>query len=148
MVVPKSNGWVLFAGHVMVRSRTLILNCALENSAPLRACHGLQMIIGVVAGFIAAEAASAFLAATATGVGQIAAVLIQLARSAFGAIGMVEAGIDALKARGAVVDARVDGEGQGRATRGRGYVKEIDESHRAATGSTSRTSAPCAPPPR
>lgn len=54
-------------------------------------------IIGIVAGFIAAEAASAFLAATPTGVGQIAAVLIQLALSAFGAVGMVEAGVEALK---------------------------------------------------
>lgn len=57
----------------------------------------LPEIIGIVAGFIAAEAASAFLAATPTGVGQIAAVLIQLALSAFGAVGMVEAGVEALK---------------------------------------------------
>jgi Domain of unknown function (DUF4157) len=56
----------------------------------------LPEIIGIVAGFIAAEAASAFLAATPTGVGQIAAVLIQLALSAFGAVGMVEAGGEAL----------------------------------------------------
>lgn len=60
----------------------------------------LPEIIGIVAGFIAAEAASAFLAATPTGVGQIAAVLIQLALSAFGAVGMVEAGIEALKHAG------------------------------------------------
>jgi hypothetical protein len=60
----------------------------------------LPEIIGIVAGFIAAEAASAFLAATPTGVGQIAAVLIQLALSAFGAVGLVEAGIEALKHAG------------------------------------------------
>jgi hypothetical protein len=57
-------------------------------------------IIGIVAGFIAAEAASAFLAATPTGVGQIAAVLIQLALSAFGAVGMVEASVEAVKHAG------------------------------------------------
>jgi hypothetical protein len=57
-------------------------------------------IIGIIAGFIAAEAASAFLAATPTGVGQIAAVLIQLALSAFGAAGIVEAGVEALKHAG------------------------------------------------
>jgi hypothetical protein len=60
----------------------------------------LPEIIGIVAGFIAAEAASAFLAATPTGVGQIAAMLIQLALSAFGAVGMVEAGAEALKHAG------------------------------------------------
>jgi hypothetical protein len=60
----------------------------------------LPEIIGIVAGFIAAEAASAFLAASPTGVGQIAAVLIQLALSAFGAVGLVEAGIEALKHAG------------------------------------------------
>jgi hypothetical protein len=60
----------------------------------------LPEIIGIIAGFIAAEAASAFLAATPTGVGQIAAVLIQLALSMFGAVGMVEAGIEALNHAG------------------------------------------------
>jgi hypothetical protein len=60
----------------------------------------MPAIIGIVAGFIAAEAASAFLAATPTGVGQIAAVLIQLALSALGAVGMVEAGVEALKHAG------------------------------------------------
>ena len=54
-------------------------------------------IVGIVAGFIMAEAASAFLAATPTGVGQIAAVIIQLALAAFGAAGMAQAGIEALK---------------------------------------------------
>ncbi|MEO7734616.1 MAG: hypothetical protein ABIY55_26910 [Kofleriaceae bacterium] len=54
-------------------------------------------IIGLVCGFIAAEAASAFLAATPTGVGQAVAMVIQLALSAFGAAGMVEAGYQALQ---------------------------------------------------
>jgi len=42
-----------------------------------------------------------FLAATPTGVGQAAAAVIQLALSAFGAAGMVEAGIEAIKHGGA-----------------------------------------------
>ena len=54
-------------------------------------------IVGIVAGFIAAEALSAFLASTPTGVGQIVAVLIQLALAAFGAHGMVEAGAQAMQ---------------------------------------------------
>ena len=54
-------------------------------------------IIGITAGFIAAEATSMFLAATPTGVGQIAAVVIQLALSAFGAAGMVLAAAEATK---------------------------------------------------
>jgi hypothetical protein len=54
-------------------------------------------IVGVVAGFIAAEALSVFLAATPTGVGQIVAVLIQLALAAFGAVGAAEAGAQALQ---------------------------------------------------
>jgi hypothetical protein len=57
----------------------------------------LPEIAGIVAGFIMAEATSAFLAATPTGVGQIAAVVIQLALAAFGAAGMVQAGIEAVK---------------------------------------------------
>lgn len=54
-------------------------------------------IVGIVAGFIAAEALSAFLASTPTGVGQIVAVLIQLALAAFGAHGLVEAGAQAMQ---------------------------------------------------
>lgn len=54
-------------------------------------------IVGIVAGFIAAEALSAFLATTPTGVGQIAAVVIQLGLAAFGAAGMVVAGVEALE---------------------------------------------------
>jgi hypothetical protein len=60
----------------------------------------LPEIIGIVAGFVAAEAASAFLAATPTGVGQIAAVLIQLMLAAFGVAGMIQAGIEAMKHAG------------------------------------------------
>jgi hypothetical protein len=57
----------------------------------------LPEIAGIVAGFIMAEATSAFLAATPTGVGQIAAVVIQLALAAFGAAGMVTAVVEAVK---------------------------------------------------
>jgi hypothetical protein len=57
----------------------------------------LPEIAGVVAAFIMAEATSAFLAATPTGVGQIAAVVIQLALAAFGAAGMAQAGVEAVK---------------------------------------------------
>lgn len=57
----------------------------------------LPEIAGIVAGFIMAEATSAFLAVTPTGVGQIAAVVIQLALAAFGVAGMVQAGIEAAK---------------------------------------------------
>lgn len=54
-------------------------------------------IVGIVCGFIAAEAISAFAAASPTGVGQVVAMVIQLALSAFGAAGMVEAGYQALE---------------------------------------------------
>jgi hypothetical protein len=57
----------------------------------------LPEIAGIVAGFIMAEATSALLAATPTGVGQIAAVVIQLALAAFGAAGIVLAGLEAVK---------------------------------------------------
>jgi hypothetical protein len=57
----------------------------------------LPEIIGIVAAFLAAEALSVFLAATPTGVGQLAAAVIQLGLAAFGAQGMVEAGIEAVR---------------------------------------------------
>ena len=57
----------------------------------------LPEIIGIVAAFIAAEALSTFLAATPTGVGQLAAAVIQLGLAVFGAQGVVEAGAEALK---------------------------------------------------
>jgi len=57
----------------------------------------LAAIVGIVAGFIMAEAASMFLAAAPTGVSQAAAAMVQLVLAAFGAAGMVEAGLEALK---------------------------------------------------
>ncbi|MBN9687169.1 MULTISPECIES: AHH domain-containing protein [unclassified Corallococcus] len=54
-------------------------------------------ISAIVAGFIAAEALSTLLAATPTGVGQLAAAIIQLGLAAFGAQGIVDAGVEALK---------------------------------------------------
>ncbi|MCY1069787.1 DUF4157 domain-containing protein [Nannocystis sp. RBIL2] len=57
----------------------------------------LPEIIGVTAAFIFAEAASAFLAATPTGVGQLAALLIQLILATLGAAAAVEAGVQALQ---------------------------------------------------
>jgi uncharacterized protein DUF4157 len=60
----------------------------------------LPEIAGIVAAFIIAEATSAFLAATPTGVGQIAAVVIQLGLTAFGAVGAIQAGAEAMKHAG------------------------------------------------
>src|SRR5882757_10667279 len=57
----------------------------------------MPAIVGITAGFLMAEASSMFLAAAPTGVTQAAAAVIQLALSAFGAAGMVEGGIEALK---------------------------------------------------
>lgn len=57
----------------------------------------LPEIIGITTGFLLAEAASALLAATPTGVGQLVAVLIQLALAAFGAVGLVEASVQAIQ---------------------------------------------------
>lgn len=57
----------------------------------------LPEIIGITAGFLMAEATSMFLAAAPTGVTQAVAVVIQLALSAFGAAGLVQAGIEAMK---------------------------------------------------
>ncbi|WP_216672396.1 AHH domain-containing protein [Corallococcus exiguus] len=54
-------------------------------------------ISAIVAGFIAAEALSTLLAATPTGVGQLAAAIIQLGLAAFGAQGILDAGVEALK---------------------------------------------------
>jgi len=57
----------------------------------------LPAIVGITAGFLTLEAGSMFLAATPTGVGQAAAAVIQLALTSFGAAGMVEGGVNALK---------------------------------------------------
>lgn len=55
----------------------------------------LTEIIGIIAAFLAAEAASIIFAAVPGG--QLVAVLIQLALAAFGAAGAVQAGVEAVK---------------------------------------------------
>jgi hypothetical protein len=57
----------------------------------------MPAIVGITGAFLLAEAGSMFLAAAPTGVSQAAAAVIQLALAAFGAAGMVEAGIEGLK---------------------------------------------------
>ena len=90
-----------FVGHLedilksVTESRNHFGEVAGEYAQAIR--EHLPEIAGIVAGFIMAEATSAFLAATPTGVGQIAAVVIQLALAAFGAAGLVQAGIEAVK---------------------------------------------------
>jgi hypothetical protein len=90
-----------FAGHIedilrsVTESRHHFGEVAGEYAQAIR--DHLPEIAGIVAAFIMAEATSAFLAATPTGVGQVAAVVIQLALAAFGAAGMVQAGIEAVK---------------------------------------------------
>jgi hypothetical protein len=90
-----------FVGHIedilrsVTESRHHFGEVAGEYAQAIR--DHLPEIAGIVAAFIMAEATSAFLAATPTGVGQIAAVVIQLALAAFGAAGMVQASIEAVK---------------------------------------------------
>lgn len=90
-----------FVGHIedilrsVTESRHHFGEVAGEYAQAIR--DHLPEIAGIVAAFIMAEATSAFLAATPTGVGQIAAVVIQLALAAFGAAGMVQAGLEAVK---------------------------------------------------
>nr|HPH67630.1 DUF4157 domain-containing protein [Kofleriaceae bacterium] len=90
-----------FVGHIadliasVTESRNHLGEVAGQYAQAIR--DHMPEIIGIIAGFIAAEAVSAFLAATPTGVGQIAAVVIQLALSAFGAAGMLQAGVAALQ---------------------------------------------------
>jgi hypothetical protein len=90
-----------FAGHVqdivhsVTRSPEHFGEVAGEYAQAIRA-H-LPEIIGVVAEFLMAEMISALLAATPTGVGQIAAAVIQLGLSAFGAAGAIQAGAEAIK---------------------------------------------------
>jgi hypothetical protein len=90
-----------FAGHLED-----ILRSVTESPDHLSAVAGeyaqairdhLPEIIGIVAGFLMAEAMSALLAATPTGVGQLAAVIIQLGLAAFGATGIAAAGIEAVE---------------------------------------------------
>jgi hypothetical protein len=94
-----------FAGHLqdilhsVTESRNHFGEVAGELAQAIR--DHLPAILGITAGFLMAEAGSMFLAAAPTGVTQAAAVVIQLALAAFGAAGMVEAGIEALKHGGA-----------------------------------------------
>jgi len=90
-----------FAGHIedilrsVTESRNHFDEVAGEYAQAIR--DHLPAIAGIVAGFLLAEVGSALLAATPTGVGQIIAVVIQLALAAFGAAGMVVAAVEALK---------------------------------------------------
>jgi hypothetical protein len=90
-----------FAGHIVdiltivTQSPQFFAEVAGEFAQAI-ADH-MPLIIGMVAGFITLEAASALLAAAPTGVSQIVAVLIQLLLAAVGAYGMVEAGVQALQ---------------------------------------------------
>lgn len=90
-----------FAGHVqdilqsVTESRHHFEGVAGDFAQAIR--EHLPAVVGITAGFLVAEAGSMFLAAVPTGVSQAAAAVIQLALSAFGAAGMIEAGIDALK---------------------------------------------------
>lgn len=90
-----------FAGHLrdilssVTESRHHLDEVAGEFAQAIR--DHMPAIIGITAGFLMAEATSMFFAAAPTGVSQAAAVVIQLALSAFGVAGMVEGGIEALK---------------------------------------------------
>jgi hypothetical protein len=90
-----------FAGHLqdilqsVTESRNHFGEVAGEFAQAIR--DHLPAIVGITAGFLTLEAGSMFLAAAPTGVTQAAAAVIQLALSAFGAAGMVEGGIEALK---------------------------------------------------
>jgi hypothetical protein len=89
-----------FAGHIedilrsVTESRHHFGEVAGEYAQAIR--DHLPAIAGIVAGFLLAEVSSALLAATPTGVGQIVAVVIQLALTAFGAAGMAMAVVEAL----------------------------------------------------
>lgn len=80
--------------HSVTRSPDLLDEVAGEYADAIRE-HKAE-ILGIVIAFLTAEAASALLAASPTGVGQIAAALIQLVLAAFGAAGMVQAIASAL----------------------------------------------------
>jgi hypothetical protein len=90
-----------FAGHLqdilhsVTESRDHLDEVAGEFAQAIR--DHLPEIVGIVAGFVMAEATSMFLAAAPTGVTQAAAAFIQLVLAALGAAGMVTAGIEALK---------------------------------------------------
>jgi hypothetical protein len=80
--------------HSVTRSPGLLDDVAGEYADVIRE-HKAE-IVGIVLAFLTAEAASALLAASPTGVGQIGAALIQLVLAAFGAAGMVQAIASAL----------------------------------------------------
>ena len=90
-----------FAGHLedilhsVTESRNHFGEVAGEFAQAIR--DHLPEIIGITAGFVMAEATSMFLAAAPTGVSQAAAAVIQLALAAFGASGLVQASVEALK---------------------------------------------------
>lgn len=81
--------------HSIAESRHHLEEVAGEFAQAIR--DHLEPIIGFTATFLIAEAGTMFLAAVPTGVSQAAAAVIQLGLSAFGATGMVQAGIEALK---------------------------------------------------
>jgi hypothetical protein len=90
-----------FAGHLqdilqsVTESRNHFGEVAGEFAQAIR--DHLPAIVGITAGFLTLEAGSMFLAAAPTGVSQAAAAVIQLALSAFGAAGMVEGVVEAMK---------------------------------------------------
>jgi hypothetical protein len=90
-----------FAGHLqdivrsVTESRHHVEEVAGDYAQAIREHE--TAIVGMVAGFLMAEAASALLAIVPTGVTQIAAAVIQLGLSAFGAAGAVVAAAEALK---------------------------------------------------
>jgi hypothetical protein len=81
--------------HSVTESRSHFDEVAGEYAQAIR--NNLTQVIGITAAFLTAEAGSMFLAAVPTGVSQAAAAVIQLALSAFGAAGMVQGAVEALK---------------------------------------------------
>lgn len=90
-----------FMGHLkdiwksVTRSPAYLDEVAGEYAQAIRD-HAAE-IIGLVVTILAAEVFSGLLAATPTGVTQIIAVVIQLGLAAFGAAGLVSAGVEALR---------------------------------------------------
>src|SRR5882757_755904 len=81
--------------HSVTESRNHFDEVAGEYAQAIR--NNLTQVIGITAGFLMAEAGSMFLAAVPTGVTQAVAAVMQLALSAFGAAGMVQGVIEAVK---------------------------------------------------
>ncbi len=90
-----------FMGHLedilasVTRSPGYLDEVAGEYAQAIRD-HALE-IVGMVSAILAAEVFSGLLAAAPTGVSQIIAAVIQLGLAAFGAAGMISAGIGALR---------------------------------------------------